>query len=512
MFQNVPWLSLLILLPLLGALVLLSMRGSVRQVSFNARRVALWTTGVTFLVSLYILSNFDGADVGYQFVEQVRWLSWIRVTYALGVDGISLPFILLTTFLTISAILISWESIQENVREYMACFLFLESMIIGMFCATDVLLFYIFFEAILIPMFLIIGIWGGERRVYSTFKFFFYTLTGSVFLLVAILYMYGETGTFEMLQLFAYHFSPETQHILWLAFFASFAVKLPLWPFHTWLPDAHVEAPTAGSVMLAGVLLKAGGYGFIRLSIPLFPDASVFFAPLMLTLSVIAIIYASCVALVQKDIKKLIAYSSVAHMGFVTLGLFSFTIDGVTGAMFQMISHGLISGGLFLCIGMIYERVHTRDMALLGGLVQRMPQYAFCVMILILGSIGLPGTSGFIGEFMSLIGIFQVNPVCGLLASTGIVLGATYGLWFYRKAILGQPSTLSPTALYDLKPREILILAPIIGLVIFGGIYPKPFLNMITPSVKECVSIGQSKQNKPLSRVISLKGTTDHGL
>lgn len=492
MFPAIPWLSSIILLPFIATIVLFSIQGSKEQVAKNARFVALWASCVTFLMSLHLMLKFDATKEGLQFSESFQWL-FVQMNYGLGLDGISLPFVVLSTFLTILAILISWDAITENVREYMAFFLVLESLIVGMFCATDLLLFYIFFEALLIPMFFIIGIWGGERRIYATLKFFLYTFLGSVFLLLAILYIFFQTNTFDIEQLSTYHFSYQDQLWLWLAFFVAFAVKVPMWPLHTWLPDAHVEAPTAGSVLLAGILLKAGGYGFLRFSLPFFPMASQFFAPLVLTLSVIAILYASCIALVQKDIKKLIAYSSVAHMGFVTLGLFAMTPTAVTGSLFQMISHGIISGGLFLCIGMIYERFHTRDMALLGGLVQKMPGYAFSLMIFILGSVGLPGTIGFVGEFLVILGTFQVEPFYAAIASLGMVLGAFYSLWFYRKVIFGAESSFSLSALRDLKYREISILAIPIILVIYLGLYPKPLLEMIEPSVLKVLKVMKEK-------------------
>ncbi len=492
MFPDVPWLSLLIFLPSLGALVLFSIRGSADHVASNARWVALWASFITFCVTVYITISFDPTLSNFQFVEQADWLSVIRVQYLLGIDGISLPFIFLTTFLTMNSILISWDSIQENVREYMALFLLLESFLIGMFCATDLMLFYIFFEAILIPLFLIIGIWGGRRRIYATFKFFFYTLTGSVFLLVAIIYIYHQVGTLEILQIASYHFSLIQQKWLWGAFFIAFAVKLPLWPFHTWLPDAHVEAPSAGSVILASILLKAGGYGFLRFVLPFFPSASVFFMPLIGLLGVISILYASCLAFVQRDIKKLIAYSSIAHMGFVVLGLFTFTLQGLQGAIFQMISHGLISGGLFLCVGIIYERFHTRDIALLGGIVQKMPLFSIALMILVLGTIGMPGTMGFVGELLVILGTFQVAPIYAGLTVLGIILSALYGFRFYRKVIFGS-SSHDFSGLHDLNSREFWILTPLVLCVIMAGLLPNPFLQITQPAIKNILATIEKK-------------------
>ncbi|MGL5719553.1 MAG: NADH-quinone oxidoreductase subunit M [Alphaproteobacteria bacterium] len=495
--STVPWLSLMIFLPLLGVLILFSVRGSSEVMAHNARWVALWSSGMTFLISIYILFYFDSNTASFQFVEQISWLSALNITYFVGVDGISLPFVLLSTFLTPLAILISWEAIKTRVPEFMAAFLLLESFMLGMFCALDFVLFYIFFEGVLIPMFLIIGVWGGQRRIYSAFKFFLYTLLGSVLMLVALLYIYFDMGSASIPMAMKHLFSPDLQKWLWLAFFASFAVKIPMWPVHTWLPDAHVEAPTAGSVILAGVLLKMGGYGFLRFSIPMFPEATLFFMPLVFGLSLVAIVYASFVALVQKDIKKLIAYSSVAHMGFVTLGLFALTPQSVGGAVFQMISHGLISGALFLCIGMVYERLHTRDMGALGGLVTPMPKYAFFLMVFILGSVGLPGTSGFVGEFLVLLGAFSVNPWISLAAASGMVLGAAYGLWFYRQIMFGKLNDMIPATLKDLNPREILILTPLLIGVIGFGIYPAPILNMIAPAVENALAPYERIKRRP---------------
>ncbi|MCH7865670.1 MAG: NADH-quinone oxidoreductase subunit M, partial [Proteobacteria bacterium] len=406
-----PILSLLTFLPLVGAVFILTIRGEEDVIARNARHVALWTSVINFLMSLFVWINFDNTTADFQFVEYAVWMPAFNIGYKMGIDGISMLFVLLTTLLTPICVLSSWECIQFRVKEYMISILVLETFMIGMFCALDMVVFYIFFEAVLIPMFVIIGIWGGPRRVYAAFKFFLFTLAGSVLMLLALLTMYFVSGTTDIQSLMIYRFSPLMQTWLWLAFFVSFAVKIPMWPVHTWLPDAHVEAPTAGSVILAAVLLKFGGYGFLRFSIPMFPEASVMFTPLIYTLSIIAIIYTSLVALVQEDMKKLIAYSSVAHMGFVTIGAFSLTVQGVEGAIYQMLSHGIVSAALFLIVGVIYDRIHSREISAYGGLVHRMPAYAFIFMLFMLASVGLPGTGGFIGEFLVLVGVFQVNPL-----------------------------------------------------------------------------------------------------
>jgi len=406
----------------------------------------------------------------------------------MGVDGISLPFVLLTTLLMPLCILASWQSITARVREYMIAFLVLETLMIGVFTSLDLVLFYLFFEGGLIPMFLIIGIWGGARRVYASFKFFLYTLLGSVLMLLALMAMYWHAGTTDIPTLLTHKFPADMQWWLWLAFFASFAVKLPMWPVHTWLPDAHVEAPTAGSVILAGILLKMGGYGLLRFSLPMFPLASQEFAPFVFTLSVIAIIYTSLVALAQEDMKKLIAYSSVAHMGFVTMGIFSFTVQGVDGAIFQMLSHGLVSAALFLCVGVVYDRVHTREIAAYGGLVNRMPVYAVVFMVFTLANVGLPGTSGFIGEFLTLVGAFKANTWVAFLATTGVILSAAYALYLYRRMIFGPLEKPSLRSIADMGYREKLVFAPLVLLVILFGFYPAPLLDVTAVSVKKLVS------------------------
>ncbi|TNE41881.1 MAG: NADH-quinone oxidoreductase subunit M, partial [Alphaproteobacteria bacterium] len=432
-----PLLSAITFLPTFGALILLVTSNDEKTGAAQARSVALWVTTVTFLLSLFLWAGFDSSTAEFQFVEKASWLGG-NINYHMGVDGISMMFVILTTLLMPLCILASWKSIENRVREYMIAFLILESLMIGVFCALDLFLFYLFFEAGLIPMFLIIGIWGGVRRVYASFKFFLYTLLGSILMLVAVIWMYVTAGTSDIPTLLTYQFDPGIQKWLWLAFFASFAVKMPMWPVHTWLPDAHVEAPTAGSVILAGILLKMGGYGFLRFSLPMFPIASEYFAGLVFFLSVVAIIYTSLVALVQEDIKKLIAYSSVAHMGFVTMGIFTFNIQGIEGGIFQMLSHGIVSGALFLSVGVIYDRMHTREIAAYGGLVHRMPIYAAVFMLFTMANVGLPGTGGFVGEILALIGIFQVNTWVALFAATGAILSAAYALWLYRRVIFGQ--------------------------------------------------------------------------
>jgi NADH-quinone oxidoreductase subunit M len=477
-----PILSVTTFLPLVGALFILAIRGEDEAAKRNARWVALWTTIVTFAVSLVLVWRFDAASPEFQFVERAPWLGG-TITYRMGVDGISLPFVILTTALMPLCIIASWNPIQTRVKEYMIAFLALETLMIGTFCALDLVLFYLFFEGGLIPMFLIIGVWGGPRRVYASFKFFLYTLLGSVLMLLAIMAMYWDAGTTDIPALMKHAFPPGMQTWLWLAFLASFAVKLPMWPVHTWLPDAHVEAPTAGSVILAAILLKMGGYGFLRFSLPMFPIASQELAPLMFTLSVIAITYTSLVALVQEDVKKLIAYSSVAHMGFVTMGIFAATAQGVAGGIFQMISHGIVSAALFLCVGVIYDRMHTRQIAAYGGLVNRMPLYAFVFMVFTLANVGLPGTSGFIGEFLALIGTFKVNIPVAVLATLGVILSAAYALWLYRKVVFGQLEKAGLAAIRDLDQREIVVLAPLVILTILFGVYPKPVLDMSAASV-----------------------------
>jgi NADH-quinone oxidoreductase subunit M len=500
--RDLPILSLITFLPLIGAALILSVKGEAAVVARNVRNIALWTSVIVFLLSLVLWFDFDTDTADFQFVETAEWLPWLGISYHLGVDGLSVLFVLLSTLLTPICVLASWESIQSRVKAYMVAFLVMETMMVGMFCALDLVVFYIFFEGTLIPMFLIIGIWGGERRVYAAFKFFLYTLLGSVLMLVAILAMYFEVKTTDIPVLLAHHFDPAMQTWLWLAFFASFAVKVPMWPVHTWLPDAHVEAPTAGSVILAGVLLKFGGYGFLRFSLPMMPDASALFAPLVYTLSIVAVIYTSLVALAQEDMKKLIAYSSVAHMGFVTAGTFTLTQQGIEGALFQMLSHGIVSAALFLCVGVVYDRMHTRRIDRYGGLVHRMPRYAAVFMVFTLASVGLPGTSGFIGEFLVMVGAFQANTWVAVLITTGIILGAAYMLWLYRRVIFGQLVRPELKNILDINPREVLVFAPLVALVLWMGIYPSSFLSFLSPSVERLIT--QSKVARADSAGIQL--------
>jgi NADH-quinone oxidoreductase subunit M len=477
-----PILSVTTFLPLAGVLFIVALRGDDEAVHRNARWIALWFTLVTLAVSLILVWRFDPGTAEFQFVEHRPWLGG-TIAYHMGVDGISLPFVILTTGLMPICIIASWQAIQRRVKEYMIAFLVLETLMIGTFASLDLVLFYLFFEGGLIPMFLIIGIWGGPRRVYASFKFFLYTLLGSVLMLLAIMAMYWEAGTADIPTLLRHGFPPGLQTWAWLAFFASFAVKMPMWPVHTWLPDAHVEAPTAGSVILAAILLKMGGYGFLRFSLPMFPAASHEFAPLVFGLSVIAIVYTSLVALVQEDIKKLIAYSSVAHMGFVTMGIFAATTQGVAGGIFQMLSHGIVSGALFLCVGVVYDRMHTREIAAYGGLVNRMPLYAAVFLVFTLANVGLPGTSGFVGEFLTLIGTFRVNIWVATAATFGVILSAAYALWVYRKVVFGVLDKPALAAIKDLDAREMITLAPLVILTILFGIYPKPVLDFSAASV-----------------------------
>ena len=477
-------LSLITFFPLVGALGIAAQN---KEATGNARWIALYTTLFTLGASVFLWASFEPGNSGFQFVEEMDWLGG-SIRYKMGVDGISVLFIVLTAFLMPLCILASWQSIEDRVKEYMIAFLVLETLMIGVFCALDLILFYLFFEGGLIPMFLIIGIWGGARRVYASFKFFLYTLLGSVLMLLAMMAMYWHAGTTDIPTLLTYKFPADMQWWLWLAFFASFAVKLPMWPVHTWLPDAHVEAPTAGSVILAGVLLKMGGYGFLRFSLPMFPLASLEFAPFVFALSVIAIIYTSLVALAQEDVKKLIAYSSVAHMGFVTMGIFSFTVQGVDGAIFQMLSHGLVSAALFLCVGVVYDRMHTREIAAYGGLVNRMPKYAFVFMIFTLANVGLPGTSGFVGEFLTLLGAFKANTWVAFMATFGVILSAAYALYLYRRMIFGPLEKPALRTITDLGYREVVVFTPLVLLVIFFGFYPAPLLDVTAVSVKKLVS------------------------
>ncbi|WP_166415893.1 NADH-quinone oxidoreductase subunit M [Cochlodiniinecator piscidefendens] len=494
-------LSIVTFIPLVAASILaVFLRGNEKSDQNNAKWVALLATTATFLMSLFILSGFDPENTGFQFVEERDWI--MGLSYRMGVDGISVLFVMLTTFLMPLVILSCWK-IETRVKEYMIALLVLETLMIGVFCALDLVLFYLFFEAGLIPMFLIIGIWGGQNRIYAAFKFFLYTFIGSVLMLVAMVTMYLDAGTSCIggcdISLLSHQFGSETmslmgyqivgglQSLLWLAFFASFAVKMPMWPVHTWLPDAHVQAPTAGSVILAAVLLKMGGYGFLRFSLPMFPVASDLFAPLVFWMSAIAIIYTSLVALVQTDMKKLIAYSSVAHMGYVTMGIFAANQQGIDGAIFQMISHGFISGALFLCVGVIYDRMHTREIDAYGGLVNRMPAYALVFMFFTMANVGLPGTSGFIGEFLVLMGVFQVNTWVAMFATTGVILSAAYALWLYRRVVMGDLVKEALASITEMNAREKAIFAPLIIMTLLLGVYPVLVTDLIGPSVEALI-------------------------
>ncbi len=482
-----PILSLLTWLPLAGGLFIMTVRGDEAVVAGNARWAALWTSLIVFAISLVLWVKFDISDPGFQFKESVSWLPEFGVGYRMGVDGISVLFVLLSTALTPICILASWEAITVRVREYMLAFLVLETMMVGMFSAQDFIVFYMFFEGVLIPMFLIIGVWGGARRVYASFKFFLYTLAGSILMLLALLAIWYHAGTTDLAVLMQTPFPARMQFWLFLAFFASFAVKVPMWPVHTWLPDAHVEAPTAGSVILAGVLLKMGAYGFLRFSLPMLPQASQQFAPMMFTLGVVAVIYTSLVALAQTDMKKLIAYSSVAHMGVVIIGIFTFNAQGLQGALFQMLSHGIVSAALFLCVGVIYDRIHTRDIARYGGLATHMPAYALVFMVFTMASVGLPGTSGFVGEFLVLVGAFKISLYLAYLGSFGMILGAVYMLYLYRRVIFGVITRDDLRGILDLSPREIAIFTPLIFLVLWMGIYPSSFTQFFDASVHAMV-------------------------
>ncbi len=477
-----PILSAVTFLPLVGVALLLLTREDSPYGRRNILNVSLLTTVFTFVLSLFIWAGFDYSNPGFQMLEKHDWLG-TGISYHLGVDGISMLFVILSTFLMPFCVLASWNTIETRLREYMIAFLLLEVFMVGVFVSLDIVLFYVFFEAGLIPMFIIIGVWGGKDRVYASYKFFLYTLLGSVLMLLAIMAMYWQAGTTDIPELLAYNFPAHMQTWLWLAFFASFAVKMPMWPVHTWLPDAHVQAPTAGSVILAGVLLKLGGYGFIRFSLAMFPLASDYFAPFVFALSVIAIIYTSLVAMMQDDMKKLIAYSSVAHMGYVTMGIFAANSQGLQGAIFQMLSHGIVSGALFLCVGVVYDRLHTREIAAYGGLVNNMPKYAVAFMIFTMANVGLPGTSGFVGEIMTLLGVFRANTWVALFATTGVILSASYALWLYRRMIFGALEKESLKSLLDLSGREKVLLYPLLILTIFFGVYPAPVFDVTAASV-----------------------------
>jgi len=491
-------LSIVTFIPALAALILaLFLRGEDEAAQRNAKWVAMFATTVTFLVSIAIYTGFDPSNTGFQMVEEGEWLLGLK--YKMGVDGISVLFVLLTTFIMPLTILASWQ-VTNRVKEYMIAFLLLETLMLGVFMALDLVLFYLFFEAGLIPMFLIIGIWGGANRIYASFKFFLYTFLGSVLMLVAMVAMYADAGTTDIEMLLAHEFASDSfsvlgihvlggmQTLLFLAFFASFAVKMPMWPVHTWLPDAHVQAPTAGSVVLAAILLKMGGYGFLRFSLPMFPVGSDVMAPLVLWMSAIAVVYTSLVALVQDDMKKLIAYSSVAHMGFVTMGIFAANQQGVDGAIFQMLSHGFISAALFLCVGVIYDRMHTREIDAYGGLVNRMPAYALVFMFFTMGNVGLPGTSGFIGEFLTMMGAFQVNTWVTAVAASGVIFSAGYALWLYRRVVFGDLIKESLKTIQDMTAREKWIFAPLVAMTLLLGVYPSLVTDIIGPSTTALVA------------------------
>ncbi len=484
--MNFPILSAIIFIPLIGALFILITKGNEKNVEKNSKYVAIFSSLTNFLLSLYVWYIFDNTTSDFQFVEKKTWINGL-INFQLGIDGISILFIVLTTFIASISIFSAIHSIKFKIKEFLIAILILETLMIGVFCSLDLVVFYLFFEGGLIPMFLIIGIWGGPKRVYSAFKFFLFTLLGSVLMLIAIISIYWIAGTTDVIQLLNFKIPQEYQYLLWLAFFSSFAVKMPMWPVHTWLPDAHVEAPTAGSVILAAILLKMAGYGFIRFSIGLFPVASDYFTPLIFALSVIAIIYTSLVALMQDDMKKLIAYSSVAHMGFVTIGIFSLTKQGMEGSIIQMISHGLISSALFLCVGVVYDRFHSRMISSYGGLVNIMPKYAFLFMIFTLAALGLPGTSGFVGEFLVLVGTFQKNIFVTVVASLGIILAASYMLWLYRRVVFGRILNSELKSMKDIDKTELYIFISLAFLTLFFGFYPEPLLKTINVSITSLI-------------------------
>ncbi|WP_119678477.1 NADH-quinone oxidoreductase subunit M [Indioceanicola profundi] len=478
-----PILTLTTFLPIVGALFILVIRGEPDMVARNARAVALWTSLITFVISLFILFNFDPANPGFQLVEEYAWIPSYNISYLKGVDGVSVWFVLASTFLTPICVLSAWESVQKRVKEFMIALLVLETMMVGMFTALDFVLFYLFFEGVLLPMFLLIGVWGGPNRVYAAYKFFLYTFIGSVLMLLAILTMYLATGSMDMRVMIEHEFARDMQVWLWVAFFIAFAVKTPIWPLHTWLPFAHVEAPTAGSVMLAGVMLKMGGYGLIRANVQMLPEATFIFADFVFVLSVVAIIYTSLVALAQSDMKKMIAYSSVAHMGYVSMGIFTMNQQGLDGALFQMLSHTFVSAALFLCIGVAYDRLHTREIARYGGMAINMPRYAVVFAVFMFASVGLPGTSGFVGEFLTMMGAFQVNTWVAFFAATGLVLGAAYMLLLYRKLFFGKLDKPDVKAMTDLNWREVTMFAPLVAIVLIMGIYPASFKNVYDATV-----------------------------
>ena len=492
--MNFPILSAIIFIPLIGAFFILLTKGDIKNIEKNSKYIAIFCSLVNFFLSIFLWYLFDPTTSEFQFVEKRVWIKNF-INFQIGVDGISILFVVLTAFITPICILSAVNSIKFKIKDFFIMILIMETLMLGVFCSLDLVIFYLFFEGGLIPMFLIIGIWGGSRRVYSAFKFFLFTLLGSVLMLIAIISIYWITGTTDVIKLLDIRIPHDYQYLLWLAFFSSFAVKLPMWPFHTWLPDAHVEAPTAGSVILAAILLKMAGYGFIRFSLGLFPVASEYFTPLIFILSVIAIIYTSLIALMQDDMKKLIAYSSVAHMGFVTIGIFSLTKQGLDGSIIHMISHGLISAALFLCVGVIYDRYHSRSISSYGGLVDVMPRYALVFMIFTLGALGLPGTSGFVGEFLILVGVFQKSIIVAILASLGVILAAIYMLWLYRRIILGKIVHSDLKEMVDLNKTEIYIFASLAFLTLFFGFYPELLLNTINVSINNLMENYQTNLN-----------------
>ena len=492
--MNFPILSAIIFIPLIGALFIFVTKGSQKNVEKNSKYVAIFSSLANFLLSLFLWYSFDATISDFQFIEEKNWIGGY-ISFKLGIDGISILFILLTTFIAPICIFSGIHSIKFKIKEFLIAILVMETLMLGVFCSLDLIIFYLFFEGGLIPMFLIIGIWGGPKRVYSAFKFFLFTLLGSVLMLIAIISIYWITGTTDVVSLLNFKIPYEYQYLLWLAFFSSFAVKMPMWPVHTWLPDAHVEAPTAGSVILAAILLKMAGYGFMRFSIGLFPIASDYFTPLVFALSIIAIIYTSLVALMQDDMKKLIAYSSVAHMGFVTIGIFSITKQGLEGSIIQMISHGLISAALFLCVGVVYDRIHSRMISSYGGLVNIMPKYSLAFMIFTLGALGLPGTSGFVGEFLILVGTFQKSIIVAVLASLGIILAAAYMLWLYRRVVFGRLTNPDTKEMKDLDKTELYIFISLAFLTIFFGFYPEPLLRTVDVSINNLVENYQTNLN-----------------
>ena len=498
--MNFPILSAIIFIPLIGALFIFINRGSLKNVEKNSKYVAIFSSTANFVISLFLWYSFDSSISDFQFIEEKNWIKG-AINFKLGVDGISILFILLTTFITPICILSGIQSIKFKIKDFLIAILVMETFMLGVFCSLDLVIFYLFFEGGLIPMFLIIGVWGGAKRIYSAFKFFLFTLLGSVLMLVAIISIYWISGTTDVIKLLELRIPYEYQYLLWLAFFSSFAVKLPMWPVHTWLPDAHVEAPTAGSVILAAVLLKMAGYGFIRFSIGLFPVASEYFTPLIYTLSIIAIIYTSLVALMQEDMKKLIAYSSVAHMGFVTIGIFSLNKQGLEGSIIQMISHGLISAALFLCVGVLYDRYKSRMISSYGGIVNIMPKYSFVFMIFVLAALGLPGTSGFVGEFLVLVGVFQKHIIVAVLASIGIILAAAYMLWLYRRVVFGKILNPEIKEMSDLNRIELFIFGSLVFLTIFFGVYPEPLFNTLDISINNLIDNYQNDINFYISGI-----------